>query len=295
MSHAVSSNEDHPETSQKSQDQHQRASNYECPVDFVSFEYNSSKLSDSDEHELWLIKAPSRFDPKILKDLELPLSGLKTIEASGGTPQHYSVLGSCTAPTEVQILTCSHKNRDTLSASNFTGILSISESYGSCVGRQSLFSVPTAPVPSVPPGLRQRFQPFGSSTAGATPSDSPSPLKRSKRKSDGCGEQRKKKKKKKAEKHGEEENHEVLEVKQEQMSYDFGEMQVPEAAGEDGTAERRKKKKKKKDKEKQAEDCSDEVAFDANLIAKQEPMDTSYGDVDSPVKKKKKKKKHVDE
>lgn len=38
---------------------------YQPPADFVPFSYDLSTSVLSDEHkELWLIKAPARFDPK---------------------------------------------------------------------------------------------------------------------------------------------------------------------------------------------------------------------------------------
>ncbi|KAK1786028.1 hypothetical protein P4O66_017773 [Electrophorus voltai] len=298
ISSSDSEKDDHHEISQNSQEKHKRVSKYKCPADFVSLKYNSaaSALLDKDEQnkELWLIKAPSRFDPKIFTDLKVSLSGLKTIQATGATPQLYSVLGSCAGPTDVHVLTSSCQNQGTLSTSSFKGILSISESYGDCMGSRRPLSIPTAPAPCVPlSDLRQRFQPFGSSmatrAAGATTSASSLSPVRVKLDSERCGEQRKKKKKKKKEKHGKEENVEVFDIKQEQISYDCDEMQVPESAEEDGTVATRKKRKKKK--EKPTEDCPDEAECDASLIAKQEPVDTSYDEVDRSVKKKKKKKK----
>ncbi|KAL7831941.1 hypothetical protein AOLI_G00294890 [Acnodon oligacanthus] len=280
--------------SNTSHEQSTTVSKYQCPVDFVSYKYSSSAsalLDSSDDTELWLIKAPSQFDPKHFAGLKVSLSGLKMTQSTADTtPQSYSVLASSsTIPTDLHLLTSSSTNQDvSLSATAFTGVLSISESYGDCSRNQGPIAIPAAPAPSIPPGLRQRFQPFGSSIPGHTIKNTAStsllPLKRANLDSVEDEEQRKKKKKKKKEKHSKE-NTEEIQIKQEEID-DFGELRTPQPVEEDGSVERRKKKK-----EKERGDRQEEVAFDGSIIAKEEPMDTSYGDVDIPVKKKKKKKK----
>ncbi|KAL6471230.1 hypothetical protein MHYP_G00198800 [Metynnis hypsauchen] len=306
MSRPISSSDSEDDShggSKTSHEQSKRASKYQCPADFVSYEYRSSAsalLDSSDHTELWLIKAPARFDPKHFAGLQMSLSGLEMTQSTDDvTPQIYSVLASSsTSPTDLHLLTSSSTNQDvSLSATPFTGVLSISESYGDCSGNQGPIAIPAAPAPSIPPGLRQRFRPFGSSTpahtAENTASTSLSPLKRANLDSVEDEEQRKKKKKKKKEKRSKEQNTEEIQIKQEEISYDFGELQTPEPMEEDGSMERRKKKKVKKEKERG--DRQYEVAFDGSIMAKEEPLDTSYGDVNIPVKKKKKKKKTQDE
>ncbi|XP_066521185.1 CD3e molecule, epsilon associated protein [Hoplias malabaricus] len=275
-----------------------RVSQYECPADFVSYKYISSAselLDNSNNKELWLIKAPASFNPSSFEGLKVSLSGLETIPSTDSTtPQVYSVLSSSTGPSDFHLLSSNSQNT---SVTAFSGILSISESYGDCSRNQGPVAIPATPAPSIPPGLRQRFQPFGSCTpAYITDNTALSSSSASKRAQPDPGEseeQTKKKKKKKKEKHSREENFEEVHIKQEQISYDYGEIQSQPQPGTNDTVERKKKKKVKKEKERW--DGQDEVTVDASLVTKEEPVDASYGDIDCSVKKKKKKKKSRDE
>ncbi|TSN57716.1 DNA-directed RNA polymerase I subunit RPA34 [Bagarius yarrelli] len=283
-----------------SPDKDRTASRFECPSDFVPLEYSCKKNSENETEEnteLWLIKAPARFNPSSLAGLKVSLSGLKMIQSTDASPHIYSVLSSRSGPTDLYHLTSSGKAQSSsLCASGFAGILNISECFGDCNENQSPIVVPAAPVPSIPPGLKQRFQPFGSSTPAhtfqSTTSTSPLPLKKVKLESEESEDQsKKKKKKKKKDKHCREELTEVAHIKQEETSQECGELQVPELVEEEDTTERRKRKKIKKEKERK--NTQDEIAVDESLIVKQEPIDTSFGDIESSVKKKKKKKKKV--
>ncbi|XP_053503733.1 CD3e molecule, epsilon associated protein [Ictalurus furcatus] len=266
-------------------------SRFACPADFVPLQYSCSEkcvLERGENTELWLIKAPARFNPSSLADLKVSLSGLEMIQSTDASPQVYSVLSSCSGPTDLHLFTSSDKQNACPSVSGFAGILNISESYGDCSANQSPIPIPAAPAPCFPPGLKQRFQPFGSSTPArmfqSTTSTSLLPLQKAELESEETEVQSKKKKKKKKEKHSRQEP--MAHIKKEEIYYECCELQVLEPVEEDGTAERKKKKKIKKEKESQ-----DEFAIDDSLITKEEPMDTSYGDRESPVKKKKKKKK----
>lgn len=283
-------------SSSSSPEKDEKASRYECPADFVPVEYSCTKKSEfetGENTELWLIKAPARFNPSSLAGLKVSLSGLEMIQSTDASPHVYSVLPSRLEPTDLYLLTSGGKTQSASPcASGFAGILSISESYGECNENQSPIPVPAAPAPSFPPGLKQRFQPFGSSTPAhmfqSTTSTSLLPLKKVK-----SEDQSRKKKKKKKDKHSREETIDVAHIKQEEKSQECVELQVPQLVEEDDATERRKRKKIKKEKERK--DTQDEVAIDESLIIKQEPMDTSFGDIERSVKKKKKKKKAQDE
>ncbi|XP_059389787.1 DNA-directed RNA polymerase I subunit RPA34-like [Carassius carassius] len=261
-----------------------RVSKYQCPADFVPMSYDSSVnvLWDEDEEkELWLIKAPARFDSKCFEKLKVPLSGLEMVQSSGTTTQIYSVLSSRTAPSDLHLLIS--KGKPVLCSSGFSGVLKISESYGNCSENQCPVPIPATPAPSIPAGLKQRFQPFGSSTAAhrqdevtvvyptAPRRTSQDPIE---------GEERKKKKKKKKDKR--QEDSESVYIKEEQTQIELSELMEEEPMEE----RRRKKKKVKKEKERHSEDMTD-----ASLISKTEPLDPSYDYIDTPGKTKKKKKK----
>ncbi|KAK2880942.1 hypothetical protein QQF64_008727 [Cirrhinus molitorella] len=267
-----------------------RVSKYECPAEFVSMSYDSSAsdLWDKDEDkELWLIKAPDRFDPKCFEKLRLPLSGLEMVQSSGTAPHIYSVLSSRTTPSDLHLLVPKGKHqKPVLCSSGFSGVLKISESYENCSENQGPVPIPAAPAPSIPAGLRQRFQPFGSSTAAHMQDKgtivSPTAPKRSSQ-DPVEGEERKKKKKKKKDKRKEES--EAFFVKEEQKEIDCDQLESSELMEEESTEERKRKKKKmKKEKERHSEDM-----LDASLIPKTESLDPSYDDTPGKTKKKKKK------
>ncbi|XP_067307824.1 CD3e molecule, epsilon associated protein [Pseudorasbora parva] len=271
-----------------------KVSKYQCPADFVAIPNDSSEyaLWDGDEQkELWLIKAPARFDPKSFEDLKLPISGLKMVKSCGTAPQIYSVLSGRTAPSDLHLLVSKGKKRKpSLCSSGFSGLLKISENYGNCSENHGPVPVPLASAPSIPAGLKQRFQPFGSSVAAHMEDEvtvvSPTAPKRT-RQDLNEGEERKKKKKKKKDKR--QEDSEGVFIKQEQTQIDCDQlksselMEVEPMVEEEG---RRKKKKIKKEKERQSEDMVNEI-----LITKTEPLDPSYDYNDIPGKTKKKKKK----
>uniref|UniRef100_A0A3P9HH21 CD3e molecule, epsilon associated protein n=1 Tax=Oryzias latipes TaxID=8090 RepID=A0A3P9HH21_ORYLA len=101
--------------------------------DFVSFRHVacSGAATDAlkdDQKELWLIKAPVSFDPR---RYELPSDQL-------------------------------------VLAPPFSGQLNVCESYGDSSTNQNPQVIPASPAPSVPPGLKQRFLPFGSRTPTLT-------------------------------------------------------------------------------------------------------------------------------
>ncbi|XP_056127125.1 CD3e molecule, epsilon associated protein [Rhinichthys klamathensis goyatoka] len=268
-----------------------KVSKYQCPDDFVAVSYDAS-VNDSwdgdEQKELWLIKAPARFDPKSFKDLKLPISGLKRVQSCGTAPQIYSVLSGRTAPSDLHLLvTKGKKQKTSLCSSGFSGVLKISESYGNCSENQDPIPIPAAPAPCIPAGLKQRFQPFGSSIAAHMKDEvtvvSPTTPKRT-RQDLNEGEERKKKKKKKKDKR--QDDSETLFIKQEQTQMDCDQLESSEFMEEESMEERRRKKKKiKKEKERQSEDMVDE-----SLISKTEPLDP-YDYNDTPGKTKKKKKK----
>ncbi|XDV32196.1 hypothetical protein PO909_003072 [Leuciscus waleckii] len=269
-----------------------KVSKYQCPDDFVAVSYDAS-VNDSwdgdEQKELWLIKAPARFDPKSFKDLKLPISGLKRVQSCGTAPQIYSVLSGRTAPSDLHLLvTKGKKQKTSICSSGFSGVLKISESYGNCSENQDPIPIPAAPAPHIPAGLKQRFQPFGSSIAAHMEDEvtvvSPTTPKRT-RQDPNEGEERKKKKKKKKDKR--QEDSETVFIKQEQIQMDCDQLESSELMEEESMEERRRRKKKKikKEKERQSEDMIDE-----SLISKTEPMDP-YDYNDTPGKTKKKKKK----
>lgn len=136
-----------------------RKSNFQCPADFVSFRYKpcSSTLSSSSSTELWLIKAPACFDPTSFSGVQVPLRGLQTVNI-GEHP--YSILGSSGHCPELRLLTASASL-----GPPFSGLINICERHGNHSANRALYVVPAIPPPSLPPGLKQRFQHFQTEAA----------------------------------------------------------------------------------------------------------------------------------
>ncbi|XP_023147934.2 CD3e molecule, epsilon associated protein [Amphiprion ocellaris] len=294
-----------PETPAKQKQTVKKSTKYQCPADFVSFchEPCSSTLTDSlksSKNELWLIKAPASFSPECFSGIKVPLSGLQTLKvpAADGAKtasgqQIYSVLASTHGTSELHLLTSDKRSSDSMRlAPAFSGLLNVCESYGDSSTNQSPQVIPAAPAPSIPPGLKQRFHPFGSKTPTLTVEDEadgaafrPSTLKRpvdEKEEEEDEEEGRKKKKKKKKEKRIKMElEEEAVKVKEEPAAE--AEEEAPPVQEGEYSEEKRKKKKKKKDKER-------EKVEEAEVTVKCEPVDTSYDDAAAEGSGKKKKK-----
>ncbi|CAJ1064900.1 CD3e molecule%2C epsilon associated protein [Xyrichtys novacula] len=229
--------------------------------------------------------------------MKVPLSGLRTMKvrvAAGGeqtrsSKQIYSVLASTHASSDLCLLT-SDKQESGRAAFGpaFCGVLNICESYGDSSTNQAPQVIPATPAPSIPPGLRQRFHPFGSRT--------PTLTCKAKREADGQAEEdegQTKKKKRKKEKgvKAERADEEEVKIKEEPVAETQEELMMEVS---DAVEEKRKKKKKKKDREREEEGVEHSMMVNMEEITvKSEPVDTLYGDVvDGSGKKKKKKKKN---
>ncbi|XP_054649127.1 CD3e molecule, epsilon associated protein [Dunckerocampus dactyliophorus] len=247
------------ELSLKQKEPEKRTSRYKCPDDFVAFRHKpcSSMLTDSLKNtnsELWLIKAPTTFNPECLQGVHVSLSGLQTLKlpsaVDGGESmgqQIYNILGSTHGTSELRLLTDdTTSSRSTVMGPAFAGLLSVSESYGGT--RQPPQIIPATPVPAIPPGLKQRFHPFGSKTptqGGESEADG-TPLLEFTQVSEEEGRKRKKRKMKKEKHVNTEQEDEEVTVKQEGKADSlFLEAGLPEE-------KRRKKRKKVRDKEEES-------------------------------------------
>ncbi|XP_036005339.1 CD3e molecule, epsilon associated protein [Fundulus heteroclitus] len=311
----------------------QRNTRFECPEDFVSFCHVpcSSTLADNlrnDDNELWLIKAPASFEPQCFSGVRVPLAGLQTVKvrstsASEPAQQIYSVLASSRCPADLRLLTSdSQAPRRSVFAPAFAGLLNICESYGDGSGSQVPHVIPAAPPPSIPPGLKQRFHPFGSKTPtltcvaeneadGAAFGPSSTTLRplvmkrfveeggRVEEDNDQEEEGRKRKKKKKEKRIKAEEMEVLLKVKREPSDEfpDDGMKELPFQEG-DPQAKKAKKKKKKTKEEEDREREEVEEGLEPSVRIKPEPVsvkcepeDYQYGDAAESSGKKKKKKK----
>ncbi|XP_026187420.1 DNA-directed RNA polymerase I subunit RPA34 [Mastacembelus armatus] len=325
-----SSSEDEADTSAtkspaKQKGAEKKSTRYQCPPDYVSFchkpcSHTLTKSLKTKKNELWLIKAPASFNPGCFSGIKLPLSGLQTLKvpataggaSTGNGQQIYSVLASTHGNSELHLLTSNKQLSGSMVVGPaFSGLLNLCESYGDTNTNQVPQVIPAAPAPSIPPGLKQRFHPFGSKTPtltciaesevdGATfgPSSTTLHPRVVKRFMEEAGQEEedevRKKKKKKKEKRIKTEQEEEVKVKQEPVAEIQEEvmMELPFQKG-DVSEEKRKKKKKKKDREREEveEGVEPSVRMKVEEVTvKCEPVDFSYGDVVEGSGKKKKKK-----
>ncbi|KAM7412640.1 hypothetical protein PAMA_020147 [Pampus argenteus] len=322
-----SSSEDEAEAPTKQKETGKKCTRYQCPADFVSFCHQpcSSTLTKSlknKQNELWLIKAPASFNPECVSGIKVPLSGLQTVKIStpvdgaksGSSQQIYSILASTQGTSDLRLLTSDKQSSGgVVFGPAFSGLLNICETYGDSSTNQAPQVIPASPAPSIPPGLKQRFHPFGSKTptltceadgaalgSSSTTLSSPA-VKRLIEEEEEEDEERKKKKKKKKEKRIKTEREEdVVRVKEEPGAEIQEEVTMELPVQEGDVSEKRKKKKKKKDREQEEGEQGLEPRVDVkqeDVTVKCEPIDSSYSDVvdGSGGKKKKKKKSKTDD
>ncbi|XP_061639291.1 CD3e molecule, epsilon associated protein [Phyllopteryx taeniolatus] len=237
-------------------------SKYECPDDFVSSRSPLTDLLKGNESEVWLVKTPAGFEPRSLHGVEVNLCGFQTLtlpsagDASDGQPV-YNVLASNHGTSDLRLLTAG-------SGAAFCGLLSVYESYGSAGTPPPVARA--APAPTIPPGLKQRFRPFGSETPITT---------RETRDQDG-----KTKKKKKDER-----------IKAEPEDLEVTVKQEVEEPGQEHWEDKRRKKRKKKDREEKEKE--ELVQVKQEVESEQEVVDACYKNDGSAKKKKKKKEKKI--
>lgn len=275
-----------------------------------------------------MIPNPASPPPFSFSGIKVPLSGFQTVKvpaaaegaSTGNGQQIYSILASTHCTSELCLLTSDKEPSDSMIfGPTFSGLLNVCESYGGSSANQVPHVIPATPPPSIPPGLKQRFHPFGSKTPTLTcvaesetdgaalgPSSTtlrPLVVKRFIEETwqgeDEEGEGRKKKKKKKKEKRIKtepvEELLETVKVKEEPVAEIQDEVmtELPSQEG-DILEEKRKKKKKKKDREReeveQGQDPNVKVKVE-EVTVKCEPMDSLDNDLMRGSGKKKKKKK----
>lgn len=263
--------------------------------------------------------------PFSFSGVKVPLSGFKTLKVpsaavgakTGSSQQIYSILGSTHGAAELCLLTSDKESSSkVVFGPTFSGLLNVCESYGDSSANQAPQVVPATPAPSIPPGLKQRFHPFGSKTPTLTcmaeseadgaalgPSSTSLPpvvVKRFKyetwqeEEEEGGKKKKKKKKEKRIKTERVEEALETVRVKVEPVAEVRNDIMAELELQEGGSLEeKRKKKKKKKDREREEEeqDLEPSATVKQEVTVKSEPIDNLYGDVVEGCGKKKKKKK----
>lgn len=251
----------------------------------------------------------------------MPLSGFKTLEVpaaagrgnTGRSQLIYTIRASTHGTSEFNLLTRDRESSGrAVFGPTFSGLLNVCESCGDSQGNLAPQVIPASPAPSIPPGLKQRFQPFGSKTPtltymaesetdGAALGPSSATFRPLGKRLIGETEQgeedeegRKKKKKKKKERIKQEEGSlDVVAVKVEPIAETLVEemsLEFPLQEG-DNLEEKRKKKKKKKNREREEVEQSVSVKMEEEMVKCEPPGILCEDVVEGHVKKKKKKKK----
>lgn len=160
-SSSSSSSEDEEQSAapavQESEESQPETSRFQCPPDFVPCSYKPCKGTRkiSSDSEIWLIKAPSNFNPQSFSGVKLNLRGLERVSVplGDGTEQAYNVLSAPTPCPELRLMVPPGKL-----GPSFSGIINISETSIDHGSDRALHVIPAIPPPSIPPGLKQRFQ-----------------------------------------------------------------------------------------------------------------------------------------
>ncbi|GCC21580.1 DNA-directed RNA polymerase I subunit RPA34 [Chiloscyllium punctatum] len=141
-----------------------RVTKFQCPSEFTpcpqatSCELKPEKVNDPST-ELWLIKAPTDFDPHSFSGRKIPLVGFQTLRSKRCKDKLYNVFGTPRGAGGVCLVFPS----GTQGCPPFAGSVTIGESWED-TGSSEPRSIPTSPAPSIPPGLKLRFQPFGAAS-----------------------------------------------------------------------------------------------------------------------------------
>ncbi|XP_067875095.1 CD3e molecule, epsilon associated protein [Heterodontus francisci] len=139
---------------------------FECPSEFTpcpratSCDLTPEKVN-SPSTELWLIKAPADFDPRGFSGRKIPLVGFQTLKSKTCGDKLYNVFGTSSGMGGISLVLPSQMAGHAESCPAFAGCITIGESWEDTDGTNEPRSIPASPVPSIPPGLKLRFQPFG--------------------------------------------------------------------------------------------------------------------------------------
>ncbi|KAJ1106672.1 hypothetical protein NDU88_004073 [Pleurodeles waltl] len=145
---------------------------FACPLNFIPCPFTAipsftrEKLNSSDT-EFWLIKAPLDFNPASFIGKNIPLIGFKSVKnKNDGKKQIYNIFSSPRKTCSSQVLVPKEDHNQLLSGPSFHGYINICDSFRD--PRGGLHPVSSTPIRKIPEGLKQRFLPFGATTATTT-------------------------------------------------------------------------------------------------------------------------------
>ncbi|XP_078097185.1 DNA-directed RNA polymerase I subunit RPA34 [Mustelus asterias] len=151
-----------------------KMSKFDCPSEFIPCprallcDLTLEKANDP-SNELWLIKTPMDFDPHGFSGRKIPLVGFQTLKSKTYRDKLYNVFGTSSGAGGVNLVFPLETAGQTESCPPFAGCITIGESWEDTGSSQEPRSIPVSPAPSIPPGLKLRFQPFGADTPWRRP------------------------------------------------------------------------------------------------------------------------------
>ncbi|XP_069841662.1 DNA-directed RNA polymerase I subunit RPA34 [Dendropsophus ebraccatus] len=144
---------------------------FRCPLDFNPVADCDGTVTCEPDTEFWLIKAPADFTPESFDSHRFPLSGYKMQKIKvDGVKKYYHMVSSPGAALPMQaFLRPSEDSADKLvAAAPLQGVITLAEAHGD---HTALHSIPDRPPLAIPPGLKQRFRPFGAIASGVIDSN----------------------------------------------------------------------------------------------------------------------------
>ncbi|XP_072885463.1 DNA-directed RNA polymerase I subunit RPA34 isoform X2 [Hemitrygon akajei] len=155
---------------------------FQSPPEFQACPHAAPRGIGDPSSELWLIKAPADFEPRSFSGKKVPLVGFQSLRSKICEDKVYNVFATMGGAGDVCLILPSEAGGKMESCSEFAGCLTIDENWEGAAGGSEPSSIPTSPAPSVPPGLKLRFQPFGVGPPGWSPRQrQPAPKRRKKR------------------------------------------------------------------------------------------------------------------
>uniref|UniRef100_UPI00398E7C01 DNA-directed RNA polymerase I subunit RPA34 isoform X2 n=1 Tax=Pristiophorus japonicus TaxID=55135 RepID=UPI00398E7C01 len=100
---------------------------------------------------------------------KIPLVGFQTLKSKTCRDKLYNVFGTSSGAGGVCLVLPAETAGRPESCPQFAGCITVAESWAGRGTNDQPHSIPASPAPSLPPGLKRRFRPFGAAPAGWSP------------------------------------------------------------------------------------------------------------------------------
>nr|DBA20336.1 TPA: hypothetical protein GDO54_017127 [Pyxicephalus adspersus] len=123
---------------------------------------SNGSVSSEPGNEIWLIRTPIDFTPESFNSHRFPLPGYKMQKVKWkGMKKFCHVISSPSSDAPFKAFLCPPQGSENglLYVPSFEGTITVAEAHGD---PSALHSIPDRHPPTIPEGLKQRYQPFGS-------------------------------------------------------------------------------------------------------------------------------------